>query len=1083
MHASTRSGQRRNLWRKTSRQSSLRRARKKIAPETDAKVLRSLLAAGLLASPAMTAWAGDKLDEVIYFDIPRQRADLALTAFAEQANLTLIFPYEKVSESTANRLVGEYSIEEAIARLLANTPVKMAVRPNGQLSIVAEQVGESATVQQRNKLSHALVTLMAAVFGSREGLAQEVQQGVLEEVTVTGIRASMTRSRDVKREAGGVVDAISSEDIGKFPDTNLAESLQRISGVSIDRSGGEGQAITVRGFGPEFNTVLVNGRQIASEDMSRGFSFDTLASELVSGIVVHKTSTASVQSGGIGSTVNITTARPLDIGEFKIAGSIKELYDENSEHTSPQASVLISDTFAEDRFGVLLALSYQERQTRLNQAQTDGWLENTDIPQSEINGGAGWNGNTFLARNYDHKVTFEERTRKGGSLVLQFAPSDSVRVTADALYSDFDIETDATSFGHWFTAPNLEDVVTDANGTVVDLYQEVGLATDMHAKKFDRLTETGSYGFNVSWDVNESLNLSFDANFSDAEREANNGGGDQLSLIGYANRVRLQLMPGEILPFASGFESADPSIYSGQQQIDGVAQNPAVTPAGVSDYLDTSNSRAHVMLRRGWAVEDDIDQFRIDGTWNEGATSGLTRAKFGVMLSQETKALERWDNEGVGIHCTFCGYPDNPLQQTNQWVFDAGNDFLSGISGAGRMPHRWLRHNGEAQFAYLESIGGVNFDAVRRDNSFEVDEETSAVYVELDFAGELAGMPIVATAGARYESTDVKVEGTQAPVIRLDILDATEMLASFGPATSISADSDYDALLPNFSVKLDITDTLVARFAVSQTITRPTLENMAPVTTLVTTRQGGNLAAASGNPELVPFESDNIDLSLEWYYNPSSYVAAGYFQKDVNNFIITGTEDRTFELPGGGLLLDPSTGTDVNNPDPADTPAVFTVTLPSNGETAKVTGFELSALHVFGESGFGLMANATFVDSDAELDVADITQSFAVTGLSDSLNAVGFFEKGPYQVRLAYNEREEFLQRLTQTNGDGVVFVDDYYQWDISGSYDINDNLTVFFEGLNLTEEVVTKHGRFRNHFLLAEDSGRRWALGLRATF
>lgn len=1073
--------ERQDAWRKTPPESSLQRARKKFAPETDAKVLHTLLAAGLLVSPA--TWASGRLDEVIHFDIPQQRADLALTAFAEQANLTLIFPYEKVSEITANRLIGEYSIEEAIARLLANTPVRMAVSANGQLSIIAEQAGESGTVHKRNKLSHAVMTFMATMFGAREGLAQEVEQGVLEEVTVTGIRASMTRSRDVKREAGGVVDAISSEDIGKFPDTNLAESLQRISGVSIDRSGGEGQAITVRGFGPEFNTVLVNGRQIASEDMSRGFSFDTLASELVSGIVVHKTSTASMQSGGIGSTVNITTARPLDIGEFRIAGSIKELYDENSEHTTPQASLLISDTFAEDRFGVLLALSYQERQTRLNQAQTDGWLENTDIRQSEINGGAGWSGNTFLARNYDHKVTFEERTRKGGNLVLQFSPSDSVRLTADALYSDFDIKTDATSFGHWFTAPNLEDVVTDANGTVIDLYQEVGLATDMHAKKFDRLTETSSYGFNVSWNVNESFNLSFDVNTSNAERDANNGGGDQLSLIGYANRVRLQLMPGEILPYASGFESADPSIYSGQQEIDGVAYNPAVTPAGVSDYLDTSNSRAHVMLRRGWAVDDDIDQFKIDGTWNEGETSGLTRAKVGVMLSQETKALERWDNEGAGIHCTFCGYPDNPLRQTDQWVFDAGNDFLSSVSGHSRMPHRWLRHNGEAQFAYLEGISGVSFDAVKRDNSFVVDEETRAVYLELDFAGELAGMPIVATAGARYESTDVEVDGTQAPVVRLNILDATEMLASFGPAQSISAKTDYDALLPNFSVKLDITDTLVARFAVSQTITRPTLENMAPVTTLVTTRQGGNLAAASGNPELVPFESDNIDLSLEWYYNPSSYVAAGYFQKDVNNFIITGTEDRTFELPGGGVLLDPSTGTDVSAPDAADTPAVFTVTLPSNGETAKVTGVELSALHTFGESGFGVMANATFVDSDAELDVADITQSFAVTGLSDSLNLVGFFEKGPYQVRVAYNEREEFLQSLTQRNGDGVVFVDDYYQWDISGSYDISDHLTVFFEGLNLTDEVVTKHGRFRNHFLLAEDSGRRFALGIRATF
>jgi TonB-dependent receptor len=1079
------SGPHGRVWRKAQTESSSGSASRKIAPEGHEKALIQWLAVGfLLAQPSLAWTQSRRFDDVIAFDIPRQRADLALTRFAEQADVTLIFPYDKVSGITANSLVGEYSIEEALQRLLSNTQLQTAVSDRGQLSIVLkEPEGETGAVQKRNKVSHAIMGILASVVGAREAAAQDAEPGVLEEVTVTGIRASMTRSMDIKRDAGGVVDAISAEDIGKFPDTNLAESLQRISGVSIDRSGGEGQAITVRGFGPEFNTVLVNGRQIASEDLSRGFSFDTLASELVSGIVVHKTSTAAMQSGGVGSTVNITTARPLDLGGFKVAGSVKALYDENSERTTPQASVLISDTFAEDTFGVLLALSHQKRETRLNQAQTDGWLENPDIPVSEINGGAGTSGNIFLPRNYDHKVTFEERTRTGGSLVLQYAPTERFTFTADALYSDFDIETNATSFGHWFTAPNVRDVVTDENGTVVDLYQEIGLATDMHAKKFDRLTETSAYGFNLGWKVNDSLNVSFDASLSNAEREANNGGGDQLSLIGYANRVRFQVMPGETLPYASGFESANPNIYSGQQVIDGVAYNPAVTPVGVSDYLDTSNSRAHVMLRRGWAVDDDVDQFRVDGVWDEKADAGLSRARFGALLSKETKALARWDNEGVGIHCTFCGYPDNPLQQTNQWVFDAGDDFLSGVSGHGRMPHKWLAHDGEAQFAYLESISGLNFDAVMRDNSFVVDEDTQAVYLDVEFAGTIAGMPISAITGARYETTDVTVNGRQAPVIRLDILDQTEMLAAFGDSTDVSEETDYSALLPSISVKLDISDDLVARFAVSQTITRPTLENMAPITTIVTTRQGGNLAATSGNPALEPFESNNIDLSLEYYYARASYVAAGYFQKDVDNFIVTGTEDRTFELPGGGVLLDPSTGTDPRAPDAADTPAVFTVTLPSNGETAKVSGFELSALHSFGTSGFGLMANATFVDSDADLNVADITQTFAVTGLSDSLNAVAFYEKGPYQIRLAYNQRDEFLQRLTQTNGDGVVFVDDYYQWDISGSYDFSKNLSIFFEGLNLTEEVVTKHGRFGNHFLLAEDSGRRFAIGVRGSF
>jgi len=931
-------------------------------------------------------------------------------------------------------------------------------------------------MHKKNQLSSAVLAVLTSMTAVHQVKAQEP---VLEEVVIVGLKGSLQRGMDVKRDAGGVVDSISAEGIGKFPDTNLAESLQRIPGVSIDRSGGEGQSITVRGFGPQFNTVLINGRQIASESQTRGFSFDTVATELVSGIDVHKTANVTQQSGGIGSTVNIRTARPFDTMGLNIAGSIKGSYEENSEETTPMVSGLISNTFADDTIGVLLQVSRQERDVRIDSARTDGWLENVGIPQSELNGGAGAKGNIFSPRNYDLRVGTEERERTNANLVLQWQATDNVEATLDYLYSDFDIENETTSYGHWFTAPNIENAVTDANGTVIDLYQEVGLATDFHAKTFSRLTETDDFGLNVNWNVNESLSLSFDAHRSTAEREANNGGEDQLSLIGYANRVRFQ-SDNKTLPWASGFQAANPDIYSGQQELDGEAYNPAVTPDGVSDYLDPANGRAHVMLRRGWEVEDEVDQFKIDGIWDEGSTQGLVAAKFGVAYSNQTKDLTRWDNEGEGIHCTFCGYPDDPdIPDEFQRVFDAGSDFLEEVGGSGRTPARWLQHDGEQQFAYLESVSGLDFDAVERDNSYSVEEETLAAYLDIEMAGELAGMPLSMIAGVRYEETDVTVDGTEAPIESLVVLDETEMLATYGPASPISAETDYNKLLPAVSLKLDVTDEWVARFAASRTITRPTLSSMAPVTNIGTTRQGGNLTATSGNPALKPFESDNLDLSLEYYYGDTSYVSLGYFQKNVSNFIVNTVENRTF-VTSDGLLKDPSTGNDPSNPDPADEVAVFAVTVPNNGEDAEVTGWEFAVQHYFGESGFGAIFNMTMVDSDSELDPADTSQKFAVTGLSDSLNLVGFYEKGPWQARLAFNQREEFLQDLTQVNGDGVQFVDDYEQWDFSASYDFTDNVSVFFEAINLTEEVVTKHGRFSNHFLLAEDAGRRFALGVR---
>ena len=965
----------------------------------------------------------------------------------------------------------------------------------------------------KTKTACAVAAVLSTMVASPLVLAQDAAQQEVETIAVTGIRSSVAKSMDVKRSSAGVVDAISAEDIGDFPDTNLAESLQRITGVSIDRSGGEGQLITVRGFGPQFNTVLVNGRQMASENQSRAFSFDTIASELVSSLDVHKTSTATMQSGGVGSTINVNTARPFALGGFKVAGSVKGVYDENSESTTPQLSGLISNTFNDDTFGVLLAVSHQERETRLNQAQIDGWLENVGVPNPVTKSGEAWDGNVFSPRNYDHKVTFEDRTRTNANLVLQYAPSDDLVITADALYSKFDVESNATSYGHWFTAPNIQGVAddgslfdangdrlsptVDANGTVIDLYQEVGLATDMHAKTFDRLTDTLSLGLNFDYQYNDNLNLKFDLSHSTAEREANNGGGDQLSLIGYANRVRFQV-DDNILPVASMFADANANIYSGQQEIDGAivaspvdgfpAYDSSLTPAGVSDLLDKDNSRAHVMLRRGWAVEDEVTQLRFDGEYftDDG---GITEIRFGTQYSNETKSLTRWDNEGVGIHCTYCGYPDLPeIPADAQYVFNAGNDFLSSVSGSGRMPTSWLAHNGEANFAFLEnyyqSVNGsaISFDAVRRNNSFDVEEQILSAYVEMDFEGEVGDMLLSGTAGFRYESTDVTVTGTEAPIIQLTVLDQTEMLAQYGEAQPIDVDADYDVILPNFSMKLEITDDLIARAAVSTTITRPTLESMSPVTVITTTRQGGDLTSTSGNPGLEPFESDNFDLSVEWYYDIASYASIGYFRKHVSNFIVNSQEDRTFTLSDGSLLTDPSTGTDSSGPDGADSVAVFTNTLPNNGENAIVDGFELAWQHSF-DSGFGVLANATLVDSDAKLDPYNINQVFALTGLSDSYNLVGFYENDDFMIRLAYNWRGEFVQSLTQSQGDGPTIVEDYQQLDLSASYELSDSLGIFFEGINLTEEYVHKRGRFSNHMLLVEDSGRRWAFGVRGSF
>jgi TonB-dependent receptor len=278
------------------------------------------------------------------------------------------------------------------------------------------------------------------------------------------------------------------------------------------------------------------------------------------------------------------------------------------------------------------------------------------------------------------------------------------------------------------------------------------------------------------------------------------------------------------------------------------------------------------------------------------------------------------------------------------------------------------------------------------------------------------------------------------------------------------------------SFRWDVTDALVARFAASETMTRPTLEQLSPVTTLVTLRPG-NFAAASGNPDLKPFRSNNLDLSVEYYYDKSNYVSFGLFYKNVSNFIVlnqsTGPVNNAAKTP----LIDPGTGL----------PAQFTITAPQNGPTAVVTGEEMAIQQSFGETGLGVQLNGTLANSDKKLSTSDLTNKFAVTGLSNSANAVLFYDKGSFEARTAVNWRDHFLQYLSPPplNGAGqaVTQVRARYQLDASATYHINKNFAVFAEGVNLTNTLVLKYAYYQNQFMSAEDSGTRFKVGFRASF
>jgi TonB-dependent receptor len=528
-------------------------------------MLRTTLRGALFASAsivcAVTAPASAQAAaQTRTFAIEAQSAETAIGLLGHQADVQIIASRKVTHAVRTNAVRGELTVGNAIEQLFAGTGLVARQTGPRTYAIIARQIsarsvssgGQFALASTGSMQDGAAVPAAAAPPPATEPERQAI--------VVTGLRASLDTSRGIKRASSGIVDAISTKDIGKLPDANLAESLQRITGVSIDRSGGEGAFITVRGFGPEFNTVLVNGRQIAtptdpSQASGRAFSFDTLASELVSGVEVYKSSTARFQSGGVGSTVNIKTARPFDYKGRKFSASIDGNYDGNAKKVAPDASFLFADTFADGKLGVLLSGSYQKRFTRLSQAQTDGWLVNPGVPAAQVNGGAGLvsssnpQGNIFVPQNFDSKVTREDRERIGGTLVLQYRPNDDVTITADALYTKFTNTTDTRSYGHWFTASNLTNVKTDANGTVTDMTQASGIATDFHDKKFDKRTNTREFGLNVDWQISPTISATLDGSYSLAKEDENGGKEAYLALLGYLTGSSRYQSDGAILPW------------------------------------------------------------------------------------------------------------------------------------------------------------------------------------------------------------------------------------------------------------------------------------------------------------------------------------------------------------------------------------------------------------------------------------------------------------------------------------------------------------------------------------------------------
>jgi iron complex outermembrane recepter protein len=931
---------------------------------------------------------------------------------------------------------------------------------------------------------------LAAPAAEQAGAPQASDQSVVEEVIVTGLRGSLQRNLDIKRSSAGVVDAISAEDIGKFPDSNVAASLQRLPGVSIQRSGsrGEPQGITVRGFGGDFNETLYDGRRISTATGGRSVDFSTVGADFVGGLTVLKTPDVSLSSSSIGATVNVSFPKPLDRPGRRMALTASGSVQDDAGKFVPTVGALFSDTFADNRFGVLVDAMYTRHDTQTNRVYVSGWPGGYYAPcqltaactPAQLSAGKtvlGW-----FEQQAGATQIYTRDERLDGRIALQWAPAEGVTITLDDNYSRQSIRADNFGYGIWFNQDGLRNVKLDENGTTVD-FTQAGSQTDFTAGTDRSVLRTNQTGLNLQWEVSENLKFEGDASYA---KSWLNPGGEITSDnadVGYGFGI------GPALGISIGGSSDNtlPVLHGYGPNGDG------------SRWADTSVIGSHVVVRQAQQNTDVVKQLRFAGSWEQ---DGFKIKAGGTYLEDHYK----FQQSNTFVNNFWQAYPGyGPASGPNGGVMVPASlftekvstkNFIPGFDGA--LPPYLLKFDAREYQKFLTGLGnpqaknipGFNysgsgvgtqftgaFDMALDNGSIrDITEKTWSLFVKANFDVDVAGMPFHFNAGVREENTHVTSAGFgQVPTaITRSAGDPTLLTVSLSAPQSVSTKSNYSYLLPSLDMKLELTESIHLRLDASRTLTRPSLNLLTPVASVGTGQRVGALTASGGSPSLKPYLADNFDAAVEWYYKPNSYAAVNFFIKDVSNFIVGGTTRQTING-----VVDPTTGQ----------PAVFSVTQQVNGPEATVRGVELAWQHVFGDSGFGFNANATFVDTNKPYDPKDISQSgFAITGLANSANLVAFYDKNGLEARVAVNYRKEYLRAFGQNQNTGAfgsepTFENPNLQIDFSTSYAITKQITGFFEALNLTNEVQSTHGRFDNQLLDVFAYGRRYTAGVRFRF
>ena len=876
----------------------------------------------------------------------------------------------------------------------------------------------------------------------------------LDTVTVTGFRGALEKALEKKRSEIGVVDAIVAEDIADFPDLNLAESLQRIPGVSISRDAGEGRNISVRGLDSQFTRVRINGMEALTTtggtdssggaNRGRGFDFNVFASELFNSITVRKTASADIEEGALGATVDLQTARPFDYDGFTFVTGAQLGYNDLAGDIDPRATMLISNTWADNRFGALMSVAYTKRRLLEEGHSTVRWDRGTssggfseDSPFADAN-----SEDVFHPRIPRYGVMEHEQERLGVTASLQFDPTDKTSLGLDVMYADLDAtRTENFLNGLSFSRGGagkpqtvVRDGAIDGRGNLVHgVFDNVDVRSEA---RYDELeTRFTQFNFYADHELTDDFRLHFEAGRAKSEFEnpiQTTITLDHLDADGYVYDYRND----DRLPvITTGFDVNDPAQWG---FIDGTSEI-RLRPQYADNTID------NVSLGMAWTLTDhftlkgggQFKEYTFD-TREERRASELVVPALpdGTTLADLTPTIGLEDIGGVG---------------DGRWLIpdiDAFNRAFDIYSDDGIF----------AVSDQVASVLGNNRSVTERDQGF---------WLQADFNAQLGSLPLSGNIGLRQVTTRQSSTGWS---------------TVGGEPVLTTVERSYEDTLPSLNLVADVTPDFLVRFAAAKVMARPGLNNLTPGVTVNVS--GGNRVVNGGNPLLDPFRAKTADLSLEWYFAEESLLALGLFYKDIDSFVQTSRETRPYSTSGLPASLLEGTGATVNDE--------FQFNIPLNTPGGPLKGLEFTYQQPFVFlpgfwSDFGVQLNYTYVDSKIQYmtSAGETSLRTDLTGLSkNAYNATLYYEGEKFSARVSAAYRDDFLTTVPGRNNNDVEGTAETLTIDMSASYRINDHFELTLEGLNLTDEFQDQWvDSIGDRASVYHHTGRQYFLGARYKF